>query len=85
MLNFRKLRIVSIILAVLVLTCVPGFIESVYPLPDKPELTIWTTIDADLSLFDTVVIKDAPGLKPGRKRRVSPPTSKKQRMGQRCY
>ncbi len=46
---------------VLLMVFTPVLASEVYPVEGKPELTIWTTVDSDLSLFGYSSYQDAPG------------------------
>ncbi len=56
----RRWGVLSVAL-VLLMVFTPVLAGEVYPVEGKPELTIWTTVDSDLSLFGYSSYQDAPG------------------------
>ena len=57
-------RILSLAVALLLaLSACAAIAEDIYPMQDRPTLTLWTTVDADISLFGYSSYNDTPGFK----------------------
>lgn len=57
-------RILSLAVALLLaLSACAAIAEDIYPMQDRPTLTLWTTADVDISLFGYSSYNDTPGFK----------------------